>query len=270
VTDLPAPRAIATSRTTVPGQSGCLWEAWFAGETRYGRDSVCGYGSTKKEAIANLKVEDGAEARAGRAVGWAGHDAKVAAKAAEYAAAARANGQPVEEPLPVGEVKFACSLVVPGCRPQWEAWLVDEGPDEPDSLRGHGWTMADALADLEAQALNAEATRGLRACYHGPRDAAPTRCSTERTSMNLARGLVRLWLVPSGLWVLMIGWMMWPRGYTLSWLLEFGFTDFNGPSTTEALLDWAYLMLLPPAFVFVLGAGLVWAVRGFHGTPSVK
>jgi hypothetical protein len=88
----------------------------------------------------------------------------------------------------------------------------------------------------------------------------------------ISRGLLRLWVVASVLWVLVVGlvaWVAWPAH-----------TDFFDAfkSTLPDAPPWAQpdplarndlvlalcFAVVPPVAVFILGMSLLWAVRGFR------
>ena len=98
--------------------------------------------------------------------------------------------------------------------------------------------------------------------------------------LRVARGLLRLWLFLSVLWIGGVGVVTWrtfpsepawqpaerppwaedqqnppPAGYVI-----------NQPSNqhAEAIRSAIVLALVPPAFVLALGSALVWAFRGFR------
>jgi hypothetical protein len=66
-------------------------------------------------------------------------------------------------------------------------------------------------------------------------------------ALRVARGLFRLWLVLSVLWIGGVGIVAW-----LEW-----------PSGDKAVFLWL-LAFVPPAFLLALGSALVWASRGFR------
>jgi hypothetical protein len=97
-------------------------------------------------------------------------------------------------------------------------------------------------------------------------------------ALRLARGLFRLWLVLSVLWIGAVGvyeWWTLPAG-SLQQALIWG--PCEGPPTPpdelqrapwliaqcEDVRSASLLALLPPAFAFALGSALVWALRGFR------
>jgi hypothetical protein len=112
-------------------------------------------------------------------------------------------------------------------------------------------------------------------------------------ALRVARGLFRLWLILSGLWIAGVGVMTWstfPRSelpsycelpanqraedFDCSWLAQVK-RDWSvtlnpkvpswavGPER-EAIRFAILLVLIPPAFVLALGSALVWALRGFR------
>jgi hypothetical protein len=69
--------------------------------------------------------------------------------------------------------------------------------------------------------------------------------------MKVARGLFRLWLILSVLWIGGVVLLMW--------------TEFPDDSAIWFRQASVFALLpLPPAFVLVLGSALVWAFRGFR------
>jgi hypothetical protein len=127
---------------------------------------------------------------------------------------------------------------------------------------------------------------------------------------NLTRGLLRLWIVSSGLWIFCVGWFTWPGNAPqqyASYLYErvvhpegqllipspemqkvmdefdcAAAKNANKPCPPSAKLTarmepwsvydwvvndtnrWLSFVFLPPLAVLVLGAGLIWAIRGFR------
>jgi hypothetical protein len=67
---------------------------------------------------------------------------------------------------------------------------------------------------------------------------------------RVARGLFRLWLVLSVLWIAGVG---------LETYREWSYGLWHGGSLFMLVFG-----LLPPVFVLALGSALVWAVRGFR------
>jgi hypothetical protein len=101
---------------------------------------------------------------------------------------------------------------------------------------------------------------------------------------RIARGLFRLWLVLSVLWIGAVGVVTWRTWETPPWSLP-SICDVPANERSEdwdcswfarveaEFMDedqrarWAtaiLLALLPPAFVLALGSALVWALRGFR------
>jgi len=74
------------------------------------------------------------------------------------------------------------------------------------------------------------------------------KASVSGTALRVARGLFRLWLVLSVLWIGAVGLATWRIADPAAFVL------------TEVLP----LALAPPVFVLVLGAALMWAFRGFR------
>jgi hypothetical protein len=101
-------------------------------------------------------------------------------------------------------------------------------------------------------------------------------------ALRIARGLFRLWLVLSVLWIGGVGAVTWranERPPLESFLEEQGKPDAPGttPAPKNELPDapWVLerrsavrfavlLALVPPAFVLALGSAFVWAFRGFR------
>jgi hypothetical protein len=74
-------------------------------------------------------------------------------------------------------------------------------------------------------------------------------------ALRVARGLFRLWLVLSVLWIGVVG--VW------TWLTVEN--QWGGPPSIEAwVVVVVVLALVPPAFMLALGSALVWAFRGFR------
>ena len=73
-------------------------------------------------------------------------------------------------------------------------------------------------------------------------------------ALRVARGLFRLWLVLSVLWVAGVAFVTWQTFLVI-------------PTTilSLAFLPPAFVLaLLPPVFVLALGSALVWAFRSFR------
>jgi hypothetical protein len=64
------------------------------------------------------------------------------------------------------------------------------------------------------------------------------------------RGLFRLWLVLSAMWV---GFWGWPLLYMMN--------EWARPERHDAIIA---TLLIPPLIVLAIGAALVWAFRGFR------
>ena len=88
--------------------------------------------------------------------------------------------------------------------------------------------------------------------------------------MRVARGLFRLWLVLSVLWIGGVGvvtWRTFPSdevGVAWSIVLDPEAPDWALGSAEKAVRFATFLALIPPAFVLALGSALVWAFRGFR------
>jgi hypothetical protein len=82
--------------------------------------------------------------------------------------------------------------------------------------------------------------------------------------MNWARGLFRLWLVASVLWI--FAWIV------LGWSTLGCFLLHPGPwcdyDDSRNLIGLAAIGLGTPVFLFFLGWALLWAFRGFHRAPQ--
>ena len=106
-------------------------------------------------------------------------------------------------------------------------------------------------------------------------------------AFRVARGLFRLWLVLSVLWIAGVGVVTWQHfpiqlSYTPGkvppgefdpdrFLLSHEHPDFdpskpydNYKERRDALQFASVLAFVPPAFVLALGSALVWAFRGFR------
>ena len=75
-------------------------------------------------------------------------------------------------------------------------------------------------------------------------------------ALRVARGLFRLWLVLSVLWIGGVG--VW------TWLTAKNQAYWGGLSSIEKVWVAVVLALVPPAFVLALGLALVWASKGFR------
>jgi hypothetical protein len=102
-------------------------------------------------------------------------------------------------------------------------------------------------------------------------------------ALRVARGLFRVWLVLSVLWIGGVGVVTWRTFPADEWgqfpKLPPGFVidpkpnDFNpdqylasklAEERRSAIWHASLLAFLPPAFVLALGSALVWAIRGFR------
>jgi hypothetical protein len=108
-------------------------------------------------------------------------------------------------------------------------------------------------------------------------------------ALRLARGLFRLWLVLTVLWVVGVGVVTWSRPpvYDFDWVLPSELPtieeankrlhepfdpdqylrekrDEQRRAAIKAIWFASALAFLPPVFVLVLGSALVWAFRGFR------
>ena len=72
------------------------------------------------------------------------------------------------------------------------------------------------------------------------------------TSLRVARGLFRLWLVLSVLWIGVVGLATW----RIAWRIA--------DPAAFVLAEVLPLALVPPVFVLALGSALMWAFRGFR------
>jgi hypothetical protein len=114
---------------------------------------------------------------------------------------------------------------------------------------------------------------------------------------NVTRGLLRLWIVVSVMWAVGAGSVVWWEEIGARHLSELGTKQCDPPDwvfnsrTQECLPEWALQMkepsdpdaylrvqrnvlgyaalaaLLPPIAVLIIGASLVWVVRGFRSHP---
>jgi hypothetical protein len=103
-------------------------------------------------------------------------------------------------------------------------------------------------------------------------------------ALRVARGLFRLWLVLSVLWIGGMGVVTWrtlpekelpsmcdvpanerPEGFDCSWLQqvkeEVVFMDKKRRAATQSGI---LLALVPPTWVLAFGSALIWALRGFR------
>jgi hypothetical protein len=79
-------------------------------------------------------------------------------------------------------------------------------------------------------------------------------------ALKIARGLFRLWLVLSVLWiggVATVTWQAFPVDVP-EW------AGPAGPVQREAIRTGAEMALIPPVLVLALGSSLIWAFRGFQ------
>jgi hypothetical protein len=94
-------------------------------------------------------------------------------------------------------------------------------------------------------------------------------------ALRIARGLFRLWLVLSVLWIGGVGYVTWPAfdPAKLAATKEHPYTGYFDP---DAYLEdrpqptrWyapeaALLSFAPPVFILALGSALAWVFRGFR------
>jgi hypothetical protein len=107
-------------------------------------------------------------------------------------------------------------------------------------------------------------------------------------ALRVARGLFRLWMVLSVLWIGGVGVVTWrtfpvmpewatnlpsicdfpanerPEEFDCSWLHRVKGLTFMNKEQHAALQSAILLALVPPAFVLALGSALAWAIRGFR------
>jgi hypothetical protein len=103
-------------------------------------------------------------------------------------------------------------------------------------------------------------------------------------ALRVARGLFRLWLILSVLWIGGVGVVTWwtfpeselpsicdlpanqrPKEFNCSWVQRVKEYLFYMDKTQRAAVQSGILLaLVPPAFVLALGSALVWAFRGFR------
>jgi hypothetical protein len=97
-------------------------------------------------------------------------------------------------------------------------------------------------------------------------------------ALRVARGLFRVWLVLSVLWIAGVGVMEW-RTFVYEYrdvdvceeleapapgsCLPRSYADWVNPNSRARFRFALALAFVPPAFVLVLGSALVWAFRGF-------
>jgi hypothetical protein len=95
-------------------------------------------------------------------------------------------------------------------------------------------------------------------------------------ALRVGRGLFRLWLVLSVLWVAGVGYLTWKdypddrvrvceQGEPARGCLPPGFVIDRDPLWADPAFHRGILLaLVPPAFVLALGSALGWALRGFR------
>ena len=92
--------------------------------------------------------------------------------------------------------------------------------------------------------------------------------------MNVNRGLLRAWIVCSLIWC--AGWLafVWTTCDRFTGALELGVYCYTTLSRTMSLLQFFGLKeyaeigataLAPPIAALIIGAGIVWAAKGFSG-----
>lgn len=69
--------------------------------------------------------------------------------------------------------------------------------------------------------------------------------------INLKRGLVRIWVGISGLWIAFCGMMA-----------------FFDPPRSDQLAGVAAVVLGPPVVLFILGRAAAWILQGFRQSPE--
>jgi len=75
-----------------------------------------------------------------------------------------------------------------------------------------------------------------------------------RNASRVTRGLFRLWLVLSVLWIGVVGLAFWRTALRIA----------DPAVAAFVLTEVLPLALVPPVFVLALGAALVWAFKGFR------
>ena len=87
-------------------------------------------------------------------------------------------------------------------------------------------------------------------------------------ALRVARGLLRLWLVLSVLWIGGVGTITWPNVQLDDWVLPSGFVlpgEVEAENERRTAIQSAVLVaFLPPALVLALGSALIRAFRGFR------
>ena len=82
-----------------------------------------------------------------------------------------------------------------------------------------------------------------------------------KMSVRVTRGLFRLWLVFSVLWIAGVGAVTWRTFPVNDWTV----TDVAFDRERRAAVQFATLLaLVPPLFLFALGAALRWVFMGFR------
>jgi hypothetical protein len=91
-------------------------------------------------------------------------------------------------------------------------------------------------------------------------------------ALRVARGLFRLWLVLSVLWIGGVAvetWWTFPPNewvdYETGLRAPYQIRDMFDDPARAAIRFASILALVPPALLLALGSALVWALRGFRG-----
>ena len=94
-------------------------------------------------------------------------------------------------------------------------------------------------------------------------------------ALRVARGLFRLWLVLSVLWISGVGVVTWQTFPVADWVavppspgelqsIEDANAAIQRAAIENAVQSAVVLALVPPAFLLALGSALIWAIRGFR------
>lgn len=100
------------------------------------------------------------------------------------------------------------------------------------------------------------------------------------TSINVGKGLFRLWVVLTVCWIMPLTWVKWNdldwnNRYDLPPLpcpdlpsplqgCELWQLEHKGKSRSEHRFDAAQMIILPPTLLLLLGLAGVWVLRGFN------
>jgi hypothetical protein len=86
-------------------------------------------------------------------------------------------------------------------------------------------------------------------------------------ALRFTRGLFRLWIVLTVLWVVTVGFVTWvtmPEDPRTWGAIPIDNTDLPNPSAQGRIWRATEFALMPPILVFAIGSAFVWVSRGFR------